>query len=285
MGDMKVGVIGLGQAANNFHLPVLTRFDDVEVYLCDTWPDRLAEAKEKWRIAEDRCFSDLDKMMEKVDPHAVYVLIPQYIWRGRTPSPHKEVVKSVLAYGKPLFVEKPLSLNYPDAKELADAAAEAGVVTTQVGYQRRFHPLLSEGLKRVRDKGPLLNCSFSFFKGHKEYNPEVDVIPMPPYDHLTLDFIHCLDLMRWVPQSEMLEFFSTTGNVGIEPETTQFHALAKFENGCTSMFSSNWRAGARVLDFQLHGVGISVYITMAAGSHNSAMKATIYTDSNYWDGA
>jgi hypothetical protein len=54
----------------------------------------------------------------------------------------------------------------------------------------------------------------------------------------------------------VVEFFSTTGNVAVEPETTQFHVMAKFKNGCTDIFSSNWRAGARVLDFQLHGVGI-----------------------------
>jgi virulence factor len=282
MSKMKVAVIGLGHAANDFHLPVLTGFDDVEIYLCDAWPERLAEGKEKWRIPEEKCFDDIDKMMGAVSLNASYVLLPQYVWRGRPPSPHKEVVKSVLAYGKPVFVEKPLSMTYPDAKELADAAADAGVTTTQVGYQRRFNPLLTEGLKLVRERGPLLNCTFGFFKGEKPYNAEVDVIPIPPYDYLTLDFIHCLDLMRWAPQSDMTEFFSTTGRVGVAPELTQFHAMGKFENGCTSIFSSNMRAGARALDFQLHGIGISVYITMApGGSHYSSMKATVFTDNDY----
>ena len=281
MNKINVAVIGLGHAANDFHLPVLTQFDDVELFLCDSWPERLTESKEKWEIPEERCFNDIEKMMESVNINASYVLFPQYIWRGRPPTPHQEVVKSVLAYGKPVFVEKPLSMTYPDAKELADAAAEAGVNTTQVGYQRRFNPLLTEGLKLVRERGPLLNCSFGFFKGLKPYDPEVDVIPIPPYDHLTLDFIHCLDLMRWVPQSEMTDFFSTTGRVGVEPELTQFHAMGKFKNGCTSVFSSNMRAGARVLDFQLHGIGISVYITMApGGSHYSSMKATILRDND-----
>lgn len=282
MSRMKVAIVGLGHAANDFHLPCLTKFDDVEIYLCDTWPERLSEGRAKWQIPEERCFSDIDQIMQTVALNATYVLLPQYVWRGRPPSPHQDVVKSVLAYGKPVFVEKPLSMTYAHAQELADAALAAGVTTTQVGYQRRFHPLLTEGLKRVQERGPLLNCSFGFFKGEKAYDPEVDVIPIPPYDHLTLDFIHCLDLMRWVPQSEMTEFLSTTGRVGIEPELTQFHALGKFENGCTSIFSSNMRAGARVLDFQLHGIGISVYITMAPGaSHYSSMKAAIFTDNDY----
>ena len=279
---MKIAVIGLGHAANDFHLPCLTKFDDVEIYLCDAWPQRLAEGREKWQIPEERCFDDIDKMMKSVALNGSYVLFPQYAWRDRPPSPHQEVVKSVLAYGKPVFVEKPLAMTYPLAQELADAAQTAGVVTTQVGYQRRFNPLLSEAIKRVQERGPILNCTFGFFKGEKPYNPEIHVIPIPPYDHLTLDFIHCLDLMRWVPQSAMTEFFFTTGRIGIEPELTQFHAIGKFENGCTSIFTSNMRAGARALDFQLHGIDISVYITMVPrGSHYSAMKATIFTDNNY----
>jgi len=282
MDKTKVAVVGLGHAANDFHLPCLTRFRDVQVSLCDAWPDRLNESKAKWKIPHRRCFGDLDEMMDKLDPDAVYVTIPQYIWRGRKPSPHPQVVRSVLARGKPIFVEKPLAMNYPDAKALADAAEEAGVVTTQVGYQRRFNPLLREGLKRVYDKGPLLNCSFGFFKGADVYDPETNVIPIPPYDMLTLDMIHCLDLMQSVPKAKIVEFFSTTGRVDGEPELTQFHAMAKFDNGCTSIFTSNMRAGARMLNFQLHGIRISVYITMnPKGSHYSAMTATIFTDDDF----
>jgi len=281
MSNTTVGVVGLGHAANDFHLPVLTQFEDVTLALCDAWEDRLEEGKAKWRIPAERCFGSLDEMIEKFDPDCVYVTIPQYVWRGRPPSPHCHVVKSVLAKGKPIFVEKPLAMNYTDARMLADAADKAGVVTTQVGYQRRFHPLLREGLERVRQRGPLLNCSFSFCKGEGPYTEEC-VIPIPPYDHLTLDFVHCLDLMRWAPQGELLDFFSTVGKVADEPELTQFHAMGKFDNGCTSIFTSNMRAGARVLEFNLHGIGISVYITMnPGGSHYSSMVATIFTDNNF----
>ena len=281
MSATKIAVVGLGHAANDFHLPVLTQFEDVEIGICEPWDDRREEGKAKWHIPAEKCFSDLDEMIDKFDPDGVYVTIPQYIWRGRKPSPYCDVVKSVLAKGKPIFVEKPLGMNYADAKMLADAAAEAGVVTTQVGYQRRFNPLLREGLEMVRERGPLLNCAFSFCKGEAPYAEDY-VIPIPPYDWLTLDLIHCLDLMRWVPQGELVDFFSTVGKVDGEPELTQFHAMGKFDNGCTSMFTSNLRAGARALDFQLHGVNISVYIKMYyQGYHESAMVATIFTDNNF----
>ena len=282
MSDVKIAVVGLGHAANDFHLPVLSEFEDVEVSLCDTWEQRLEEGRVKWHLPAERCFDNLDKLMDEVDPDGVYVTIPQYTWRGREETPYLEVVKAVLACGKPVFVEKPLAMNYADAKMLVEAAEKAGVVTTQVGFQRRFNPLLREGLARIRQRGPLLNCSFGFAKGEGPYDPETNVLPIPPYDHLTLDFIHCLDLMRWAPQGELVDFFSTVGRVEGEAELTQFHAMGKFDNGCTSIFTSNMRVGARVLDWQLHGINISVYITMYyQGYHESAMVATIFADDNF----
>ena len=282
MSMTKIAVVGLGHAANDFHLPVLLAFEDVEISLCDPWPQRLEDSRARWHLPSEVCFSSIEALMDTVDPDGVYVTVPQYTWRGREETPYLDVVKEVLSYGKPVFVEKPLAMNYPDAAMLVDAAKAAGVVTTQVGFQRRFHPLLREALDRIRQRGPLLNCSFGFAKGEKRYNPEVDVLPIPPYDHLTLDFIHCLDLMRWVPQGELVDFHSTVGRVEGEAELTQFHAMGKFDNGCTSIFTSNMRAGARVLDWQLHGINISVYITMYyQGYHESAMVATIFTDDNF----
>lgn len=280
MKKLKIGVVGLGHAASDFHLPVLSQFDDVEIAICDSWKERLEDGQKRWKILPSRWFHSLDEMMDKYDPQVVYVLIPQYTWKGRPPTPHLTVVQEVLARGKPTFVEKPLAMNYPDARRLADCAFQNKVTTTHVGFQRRFHPLLRMGLQRVRERGPLLNCSFAFFKGEPPYS-EQDVIPIPPNDYLTLDFIHCLDLMRWVPQSELVDFHFTTGKLEGEP-TTQYHALGKFANGCTGLFTSNYRAGARVLEFQLHGIGISVYITMnPQGAHCSSMMAHIFTDNHF----
>lgn len=282
MSKTRITIVGLGHAANDFHIPVLFDFEDVEISICDRWEQRLEEGRTKWHLPAERCCGDLDELMNTVDPDGVFVTIPQYTWRGREETPYLEVVKAVLAHGKPVFVEKPLAMNYLNAKMLVAAAEKSGVATTQVGFQRRFNPLLREGLKRVRQRGPLLNCSFAFAKGDGPYDAETNVLPIPPYDHLTLDLIHCLDLMRWAPQGELIEFFSTVGRVEGEAELTQFHSMGKFDNGCTSTFTSNMRAGARVLDWQLHGINISVYITMYyKGYHESAMQATIFTDDNF----
>ena len=281
MDKTKIAVVGVGKAARDFHLPCLTQFEDVEIILCDAWIGPLKEGMRKWKIPQDRAYKNLDEMIDKTDPDGAYVLFPQYTLKGRPPSPYMEVVQSVIARGKPIFVEKPLAMTYPNAKILADAAEKAGVVTTQVGYQRRFHPLLREALKRIRQRGPLLNCFFGFFKNAKAFPDTIDDAG-GKYDDLTGDFVHMLDLMRWVPQSDLVDFFSTMGRVEGEEPITQWHAMGTFENGCTGFFSSNKRAGARVLEFKLHGVGISAYVNMdSAGAHYSSMTATIFTDNNF----
>ena len=280
MKKTRIAIVGIGHAARDFHLPCLTAFEDVEVVLCDAWPGPLREGMRRWKIPGDRAFSNLDEMMEKINPDGLYVLFPQYTLKGRPPSPYMDVVSAVIGYGKPIFVEKPLAMTYPEARAIADAAEKAGIVTTQVGFQRRFHPLLRECLKRIRQRGPLLNCSFGFFKGAKV--SQADTVDMSKYDELTGDFVHMLDLMRWVPQSDMVDFFSTTARIDGESDLTQWHAMGTFQNGCTGIFTSNKRAGARVLEFKLHGIGISAYISMEpSGGHGSSMVATIFTDNNY----
>jgi predicted dehydrogenase len=107
------------------------------------------------------------------------------------------------------------------------------------------------------------------------------------YDWLTLDLVHCLDLARWVPGSEMVNFHLTKRAFPVEQKVnSEFHSMATFKNGVTSFFSSNVRVGHRILQFELHGVGISIFMTSEPndgtvpedkGTSHHDMVATIYT--------
>src|SRR5579872_2107396 len=65
-------------------------------------------------------------------------------------SGHEAQALAAVAAGKHIFVEKPLTLDLPSARLVADAAAAAGV-TLAVGLSRRFHPSVAELRRRVRD--------------------------------------------------------------------------------------------------------------------------------------
>ena len=288
MSKTRIAVVGLGHAANDFHLPCLSKFGDVELILCEAWTERLKEGCQRWNIPNKNVYSDLDAMLKEADPDAVYVLLPQYSSTYReTPSPYVEYVLKVLDAKKPVFVEKPIGENAEQARPLIDSAKRNGVKTTMCGFQRRFNPLLRYGIRMVRDRGPILNCGFSFLKGTAKGCPEEKHFITPNW--LTLDMIHCLDLMRSVPDGYITDFMSTVGTVPGEEIATAFHALARFSSGTTSFFTSNVRVGARVLCFELHGIGISVFIrsvpedgrlTANDGCSANSMEAMIYTNNN-----
>ena len=64
-------------------------------------------------------------------------------------SQHRDQITQAAAAGKHVFVEKPFTLNRRDAKEALDAAAKANIVLA-VGFNRRFHPSMTELRNRLR---------------------------------------------------------------------------------------------------------------------------------------
>ena len=147
----KIAIVGLGHAANSFHLPCLSKFDDVELILCEAWQDRLIENMKRMNIPEINTYLDIDVMLAQGNPDAVYVLLPQYSTKGnleraKANTPYVEYVTKVLDAKKPVFVEKPLGVSVEQAGQLLEVAKRNGVKTTMCGYQRRFNPLLQYSL-------------------------------------------------------------------------------------------------------------------------------------------
>ncbi len=64
--------------------------------------------------------SDWRKVVERKDVDIIDVCTPTYL--------HKEIVIAAAKNGKQIFCEKPIALNYAEAKEMYDAAEKAGVL-------------------------------------------------------------------------------------------------------------------------------------------------------------
>jgi predicted dehydrogenase len=77
------------------------------------------------------------------------------------PSKHGEQAQQAAAAGKHVFVEKPFTLTADVARETLAAAKKAGIVLA-VGFNRRFHPSMTELRNRVRDGrlGIIEGCVF-----------------------------------------------------------------------------------------------------------------------------
>lgn len=129
---MDVGFIGVGGIAQP-HLDHLDDIDDVSVsVVCDV--DEAA-AREAADPRGATVYTDHEEMYEREGGvlDAVYVCIP--------PFAHTTQELMAAERGIPFLVEKPIALSRDLAEEVS-AAVAANDVVTQVGYQRRYSPLL-----------------------------------------------------------------------------------------------------------------------------------------------
>lgn len=270
MSKFPVSVIGLAHAANDFHLPGLATFSDIDLSVCDIKEKSLQQAGDKFNVAPKKRYSDYKQMLKEEDPKAVLVLMAQYAHGDYNPKTYFDIVNEVLDQKRAVMVEKPLAMTPEEAAPLVEKAENSGVVN-MCSFNRRFNPLVNFCRELILQKGKILNVNCNFYKGWPRNEKSCG-------NWLNGDMIHALDLMRYLMGGEITEFSSSVGK-GMEPEElTAFHALAKFSNGGAGIFSSNVRVGARRELFQIHAEGISAYIeTDPNGLYPKSLKASIFT--------
>jgi len=245
--QVRVCVIGAGVMANNVHYPSLAAMDDVEIVgLCDLQEDRLEETASRYNI-EGR-FTDYHQMLEQLHPDAVYIIMP----------PHHlyDVTIDSLEMGLNVFIEKPPGITTHQVRWMAKYADRNGVIG-MVGWNRRFIPVLNycrEQILSYNDK--IQQVVATFYK----YRPD----SAGPYyrgasDILWCDAVHAVDMLRWLAGGEVVNVASVVRKVHHEFDDS-FTALVEFDSGCVGVLLANWRAGARIHQFELHTDGASAFI-------------------------
>ena len=95
-------------------------------------------------------YDDAAKLIDDPEVDAVYVATPPYA--------HKEYVSMAAAAGKPVYVEKPMALNYSECQEM-NRACEAAGVPLWVAYYRRTLPRFLK-VKELLDSGAIGDVRF-----------------------------------------------------------------------------------------------------------------------------
>ena len=122
---LRVGCIGTGFIAGQ-HLQALAGFDDVEVVaVADPVPERAQPVAARYGA---RAYPDGLALLAGEDLDAVWLCVP--------PFAHGALEAAAVERGLPFFVEKPLALDLPAARTIADQVAASGL-TTAVGYHWR----------------------------------------------------------------------------------------------------------------------------------------------------
>jgi len=139
-----------------------------------------------------------------------------------TPTPtHFPIAKYLLEQGKHCLVEKPITENTRDAKELADMAQRAGLVL-QVGHIERFNPVL--GALEARLSHP------QFIESHR----------LSPYPGRSIDIgvvldlmIHDLEIVLHLVRSPV-KYVDAVGIPVLSRGEDIANARIRFENGCVA---------------------------------------------------
>ncbi|MEU3273743.1 bi-domain-containing oxidoreductase [Saccharomonospora sp. NPDC006951] len=138
-GPVGIGFLGAGNYASSMLLPHLAERDDVELrHVVTTSALSAANAKRKFGFAE--ASTDVDALLEDESIEAVFVVTRH--------SSHAALTEKALRAGKAVFVEKPLALSDKELHSVLTAVAETGNDRVQVGFNRRFAPLLRKAKGR-----------------------------------------------------------------------------------------------------------------------------------------
>ncbi|MER6531033.1 bi-domain-containing oxidoreductase [Streptomyces sp. NPDC001508] len=136
---VKLAFVGAGNYATSMLLPHLAQRDGVELSaVVTTTALSAANAQRKFGFAE--ATTDLDAVLGDTSIDAVFVVTRH--------SSHAELTRQALLAGKTVFVEKPLALTENELTGVLAAVEESGNDRLQVGFNRRFAPLLNEARKR-----------------------------------------------------------------------------------------------------------------------------------------
>lgn len=129
---IRIGVIGCGGIANGKHMPAEKRNPMAEmVAFCDIIEERAIKAREDFGKPEDKVYTDYKELLKDKSIDAVLVLTPNCA--------HCEITVAALEAGKHVLCEKPMAMNYEEAKKMLAARDKSGKILT-IGYQNRFRP-------------------------------------------------------------------------------------------------------------------------------------------------
>lgn len=125
MGKLNIGLVG-GGFIGRVHTIAFQAFKgffaekakEVSLKLLAEKDENVAK-KAASRLGIDEWVGDWHDLVKRKDIHLVIVAVPNYM--------HKEIVLEAINQGKHILCEKPLALNAKDAKQIYDAAYNAGI--------------------------------------------------------------------------------------------------------------------------------------------------------------
>lgn len=217
---MRVGVIGVG-AMGQHHVRIYNEMANVDlVGISDVSESRVNELSSQYGVPG---FNDHTALL-KQDLDAVSIAVPTTL--------HKQIGLDAIACGTNILMEKPVSDTIENAKDLVNAASDAGV-KLMVGHIERFNPAVMK-LKHIMDSGLLGKIVSISTKRVGPYNPRIRDVGV------ILDIgVHDIDIISYLYGKQVNEIYAIAGS--------NFHSfedyaaiLLRFDHDFSGMVETNW---------------------------------------------
>ena len=283
----KIMVIGAGGIARSVHFPslrdIIKESGNIEITaVCDLIEERAKSGaayfgdKTKWGLS-------YLNMIDEHKPHAVFLLTqPDQSYRMSV-----ECIKR----GIDVFCEKPAGATLFQLKSLERMIRDSNVIY-QVGFNRRYIPLVKEIYRIMKDTTPITQVSGCFYKNGTSafFNGAAGA--------LESDVIHVMDLLCMFAGAAASSARTVAANINSEIDNA-WNSVLRFENGTMGVIKSNYQTGGRVHLFEIHGPKASAYINLGFGtascdakiiffggkeSYSLASTGTLYDNIGHFDG-
>lgn len=250
--NLGIGVIGLGRLGYQHTMNITRTMGAQLVAVSDPFPAALERGVEDFGVTG---YQDYKEMLKDPAVEAVVVATPTQT--------HYDVLMDVIASGKPIFVEKPITFTVEEAEKIIKAVADANLYL-QVGFMRRFDP------GHVAAKNVIVagDCGKPIYIHDCQRDPNG---PPPAYvpqsGGLFVDMgIHDLDVARWLMGCEITEIYAQGAVLKHEflkelNDVDDGQMLLKFENGGLGMIEISRNAND-VYDTRTEVIGLkkSVFV-------------------------
>ena len=142
MKQTNVGVIGVGSMGYN-HVRIYSELENANlVAISDMVRGTLDKVSKEFNTVG---YVDYDNILQIDDIEAVNICVPTVF--------HHDVAMRAIEAGKNVLVEKPIASKLPEAKEMINAAKDAGVILA-TGHVERFNPAVRVA-KELLDAGEI----------------------------------------------------------------------------------------------------------------------------------
>jgi len=248
-GRLRVGVVGLGAVAREFHLPALISSKQFELVAgAEINADRRERIRKMFNIPE--IYASYQEMYQNARLDVVFVCISNQL--------HYRTVVAALKAGLHVVCEKPMGTSALEARSMVDLAQQSELVLLPA-YNLRFVETFVQAKEKIAHGiiGDLVQIQGTFFNPgpYITWDPKSDWhFDKQGYGVLYDLGSHLVDLMLYMTgiEVESVSAFSLFRYSDVEVPTNISCAF-RAKNKIIGSLSLGWGTGALRCELQLHG--------------------------------